>query len=222
MAASPGIAPGPSVSETDALLITPRGPPSRFALRRGKRLARRAVAGRRRLVAREGPAPPISGCRPDVMLFHHRAFRMRNSECGVRSAKRERRLLVRAPPFRTLHSPLRTGNGCLAWIRTKIIGVKARHAAVTPRGKESACQAVARHVTNARLRTSVLRRSSPRHPSRVWRRLVEPEVVATSPNPIKSRVPVCCGFGSRKMVGERGFAPPRLTDSRSVGSANSL
>jgi len=25
------------------------------------------------LVAREGSAPPISGCRPDVMLFHHRA-----------------------------------------------------------------------------------------------------------------------------------------------------
>src|SRR5205823_11605458 len=27
-------------------------------------------------------------------------------------------------------------------------------------------------------------------------RLVKPEVVATSPYPIKSRVPVCCGFGS--------------------------
>ena len=25
------------------------------------------------MVAREGSAPPISGCRPDVMLFHHRA-----------------------------------------------------------------------------------------------------------------------------------------------------
>ena len=102
------------------------------------------------MVAREGAAPPISGCRPDVMLFHHRAE-----------------------------------IGCLAWIRTKTIGVKARHAAVTPQGKE----------------------------------LVEPEVVATSPYPIKSRVPVCCGFSSRKMVGERGLAPPRLTDSRSVGSA---
>src|SRR5258708_11837773 len=51
------------------------------------------------------------------------------------------------------------------------------------------------------------------------RRLVEPEVVATSPYPIKSRVPVCCGFSSTKMVGERGLAPPRLTDSRSVGSS---
>jgi hypothetical protein len=50
-------------------------------------------------------------------------------------------------------------------------------------------------------------------------KMVEPEVVATSPYPIKSRVPVCCGFSSTKMVGERGLAPPRLTDSRSVGSA---
>ena len=25
------------------------------------------------MVAREGSAPSISGCRPDVMLFHHRA-----------------------------------------------------------------------------------------------------------------------------------------------------
>jgi hypothetical protein len=25
------------------------------------------------MVAREGSAPPISGCRPDVILFHHRA-----------------------------------------------------------------------------------------------------------------------------------------------------
>jgi len=44
-----------------------------------------------KMVAREGAAPPISGCRPDVILFHHRAE-----------------------------------IGCLAWIRTKTIGVKAR------------------------------------------------------------------------------------------------
>src|ERR1051325_10309643 len=44
--------------------------------------------------------------------------------------------------------------------------------------------------------------------------LVEPEVVATSPYRIKSPVPVCCGFDSLKLVGERGLAPPRLTDSR--------
>ncbi len=52
--------------------------------------------------------------------------------------------------------------GCLAWIRTKTVGVKTRYATVTPRGNE----------------------------------LVEPEVVATSPYPGKSRVPVCCGFDS--------------------------
>src|SRR5207237_5392439 len=38
--------------------------------------------------------------------------------------------------------------------------------------------------------------------------LVEPEVVATSPYRIKSPVPVCCGFDSLKLVGERGLAPP--------------
>ncbi len=61
LAASPGFAPGPPVSETGALLITPRGN------------GLPAVADRRRLVAREGYAPPTSGCRPDVILFHHRA-----------------------------------------------------------------------------------------------------------------------------------------------------
>ena len=29
--------------------------------------------------------------------------------------------------------------------------------------------------------------------------LVEPEVVATSPCPVKSRVPVCCGFDSLEL-----------------------
>src|SRR5262245_29055598 len=36
--------------------------------------------GERRLVAREGSAPSISGCRPDVMLFHHRAKGARVSD----------------------------------------------------------------------------------------------------------------------------------------------
>src|SRR5438876_676737 len=62
-------------------------------------MARRAVA-RRKVVARKGSAPPTSGCRPDVILFHHRAE-----------------------------------IGCLARTRTKTVGVKARRAAVTPRGK---------------------------------------------------------------------------------------
>ena len=89
------------------------------------------------MVAREGSAPSISGCRPAVMLFHHRAVKARLANIG-----------------------------CLAWIRTKAVGVKTRYAAVTPRGNE----------------------------------LVEPEVVATSPYPGKSRVPVCCGFDSLKLA----------------------
>jgi hypothetical protein len=36
------------------------------------------------------------------------------------------------------------------------------------------------------------------HPSSF--KLVEPEVVATSPYPVKSRVPVCCGFDSLKLA----------------------
>src|SRR5712664_969505 len=43
----------------------------------------------------------------------------------------------------------------------------------------------------------------------LWIELVEPEVVATSPYPIKSRVPVCCGFSSTKLVGERGVGFPK-------------
>jgi hypothetical protein len=31
-----------------------------------------------KMVAREGAAPPISGCRPDVILFHHRALQWQN------------------------------------------------------------------------------------------------------------------------------------------------
>ena len=50
MAASPGFAPGPLVSEASTLLLRHEA-----------------------IVAREGTAPSISGCRPDVMLFHHRA-----------------------------------------------------------------------------------------------------------------------------------------------------
>jgi len=35
--------------------------------------------------------------------------------------------------------------------------------------------------------------------------LVEPEVVATSPNRIKSPVPVCCGFDSLKRCSRQGL-----------------
>ena len=128
MAAAAGNAPALPVSETGVQTSTLSG----------------------KMVAREGAAPPISGCRPDVILFHHRAE-----------------------------------TGCRGWTRTTTLAFKGRCPAIRRPGKK----------------------------------LVEPEVVATSPYPIKSRVPVCCGFSSTKMVGERGLAPPRLTDSRSVGSA---
>lgn len=46
-------------------------------------------------------------------------------------------------------------------------------------------------------------------------RLVEPEVVATSPRRIKSPVPVCCGFDSVRMVLAAGVAPALATLSTS-------
>jgi hypothetical protein len=45
--------------------------------------------------------------------------------------------------------------------------------------------------------------------------MVEPEVVATSPNRIKSPVPVCCGFDSVKLVLAAGVAPALATFSTS-------
>ena len=44
---------------------------------------------------------------------------------------------------------------------------------------------------------------------------MEPEVVATSPYPGKSRVPVCCGFDSLKLVLAAGLAPALTTFSTS-------
>ena len=44
---------------------------------------------------------------------------------------------------------------------------------------------------------------------------MEPEVVATSPYPGKSRVPVCCGFDSLKLVFAAGVAPALATFSTS-------
>src|SRR5690348_1187597 len=37
-----------------------------------------------KMVAREGSAPPIAGCRPAVMLFHHRAVEARLAKIGCR------------------------------------------------------------------------------------------------------------------------------------------
>ena len=118
LAASPGFAPGPPVSETSALLIrsgtgsdakvvgsktrrrtrtifklaaaagnAPALPFSETGVQTSTlsgKMARRTVARERRLVAREGSAPPISGCRPDVILFHHRAVEARLAKSGCR------------------------------------------------------------------------------------------------------------------------------------------
>ena len=83
------------------------------------------------MVAREGYAPSTSGCRPDVMLFHHRAVE-------TRSVK----------------------NGCLAWICTRSVGVKARYAAVTPRGSRNS---VFENWWPAGVTRPVLRIKSPLH-----------------------------------------------------------
>ena len=140
MAASPGFAPGPPVSETGALLPMPRGSWPAEPKR-----------DRQRLVAREGIAPSISGCRPDVILFHHRA-----AHC-VRIAN-ERSPIADAQP--------------VTWL--SVIG----------------------HWVSAK-------------------GVVEPEGVAPSPRRSKSPVPVCCGFGSAKVVLAAGFAPALATFSTS-------
>ena len=104
------------------------------------------------MVAREGSAPSISGCRPDVMLFHHRAVEARPAKIG-----------------------------CLAWIRTRSVGSKPGM---------------------LRLHHEAMK-------------LVEPEVVATSPYPGKNRMPVCCGFDSLNLVLEVRFALTLATLSTS-------
>lgn len=85
------------------------------------------------MVAREGSAPSTSGCRPDVMLFHHRAFGI----CDLRRTIDAIRL--RSARGSSIVNPqLLIKTGCLAWICTRTVGVKTRHAAVTPRGNRSA------------------------------------------------------------------------------------
>ena len=138
-----------------------------------------------KVVAREGSAPPTSGCRPDVILFHHRAIGARL--CRPRSAAARHALAFSNFP--------RCG-----WSSTQ------------PRSERLAAGNGFAPLTSLSKSDELLIT-----PSRS--ELVEPEVVATSPYRIKSPVPVCCGFDSLKLVGERGLAPPRLTDSRSVGSA---
>ena len=68
-----------------ALLVMQPGPSLRFVLRRGKQWPAEPKLAERRLVAREGSAPSISGCRPDVILFHHRALLVWNWECRAQN-----------------------------------------------------------------------------------------------------------------------------------------
>src|SRR5436309_4307775 len=133
------------------------------------------------MVAREGSAPSISGCRPDVILFHHRAKTVWMPRLDSHQDRRGQ-------------SP-----ACCCY--------------TTRRGL--ACRAVARRQRESPPVHFVLRRGSLRPSLRNGRRLVEPEVVATSPNRIKSPVPVCCGFDSMKLVLAAGFAPALATLSTS-------
>src|SRR6266446_2225594 len=81
------------------------------------------------MVARKGSAPPTSGCRPDMILFHHRAFDVLLVLLLViefQAASRTRTRTTARTHLRLAASP---------WIRTRTNGVKAWDAAVTPRGK---------------------------------------------------------------------------------------
>ncbi len=54
---------------------------------------------------------------------------------------------------------------------------------------------------------------------RPGKEMVEPEVVATSPNRFKRPVPVCCGFSSVRMVLAAGLAPALRRSQRRDSSA---
>src|SRR6266540_4903912 len=75
------------------------------------------------MVAREGSAPPTSGCRPDVILFHHRAeIGCRGWNCTSIRAFKGRCPTIRRPgnwwparvtlPVQRIKSPLHHFNAC--------------------------------------------------------------------------------------------------------------
>ena len=179
MAASPGFAPGPPVSETDALLLMPRGSWPAEPKR-----------DRQRLVAREGIAPSISGCRPDVILFHHRAGK---SGMPSRSLEAGRRL-ADGDGFAPPHSP---SKGDVLLVRRPGTLGQGRRQNGECRSRQWGCPASLLHSAFTLLPSC----------------LVEPEVVAPSPRRSKSPVPVCCGFGSAKVVLAAGFAPASAHDA---------
>src|SRR6266542_2862079 len=87
------------------------------------------------MVAREGSAPPTSGCRPDVILFHHRALQREwfigLMDCWILgdAARSVFRLW-------TLDFGLWTAkSGCRGWIRTTIVAFKGRCPTVRRPGK---------------------------------------------------------------------------------------
>jgi hypothetical protein len=76
------------------------------------------------MVAGEGSAPPTSGCRPDVILFHHRAKRREKEECRMKKRK-----CGAARPNRTSYFfilPSSVKSGCRGWNRTSIRAFKGR------------------------------------------------------------------------------------------------
>ena len=147
---------------------------------------------RQRLVAREGVAPSISGCRPDVILFHHRAGK---SGMPSRSLEAGRRL-ADGDGFAPPHSP---SKGDVLLVRRPGTLGQGRRQNGECRSRQWGCPASLLHSAFTLLPSC----------------LVEPEVVAPSPRRSKSPVPVCCGFGSAKVVLAAGFAPALATFSTS-------
>src|SRR6266436_7992107 len=117
----------PPVSETGARLIMPRGKGGKDEGGMKKAETNSGGATRKaflhsafyllhfQLVARGGSAPPISGCRPDVILFHHRA------EIGCRGWNRTsiRAFKGRCPTIR------RPGNWWPARVTRPVLRIKS-------------------------------------------------------------------------------------------------
>ena len=164
------------------------------------------------MVAREGSAPSISGCRPDVMLFHHRAK-------GVRVSDPPHVHFCSARRFQALVC----SRECCGWDsrapRSWLPGLDSHQHTRLQRALSYELDDPAFFKTKMENGGWNYSPSSIFDPPSSPQGLVEPEVVATSPIRIKSPVPVYCGFDSVKLVGERGLAPPRLADSRTAGSS---
>ena len=97
-------------------------------------------------------------------------------------------------------------NGCRGWSRTTTSAFKGRGTAVIRPGRKKFPVPSSGLITvacvNAELET--------RNPE--LQRMVEPEVVATSPCRIKSPMPVCCGFDSRLRAALRRGKPAPWID----------